>query len=359
MIDSGLRFSEHEQVVIRNDPASGLCAIIAIHSTALGAAAGGTRFRAYPTEAAAFKEALELSRAMTLKNSLAGTRCGGGKAVIMAGSAGKSTQILEAYGRLVESLGGRYITACDVGTDTNDLRVIGNETAFVTGRSREDGGLGDTAELTALSVLYAMETAAQFRWGTADLAKRTVNVLGVGKVGARLVEHLLERGAEVRVSDVNADAITSLRASHPKLEVLDPAEMIDKPAEIFSPCALGGVLNTESLGRLRAEIICGAANNQLESPNIADELQSAGVCYVPDYLANSGGVIQGAAEYFGEGMDSALETLARLRQTTAQVLSTAATNKTSTVAAADDLAWQRINVARGQSTEPVAAGTRN
>jgi len=342
-VATGTSFEDYEKIVIRNDAKSGLRAVIAVHSTALGPALGGTRFRTYPSVAHGLEEALMLSRAMTFKHAVAGTRCGGGKAVIIAGKEGKSPQVLAEYADLVESLSGQYVTACDVGTDTRDLAQIASRTRYVTGRSRDEGGLGETAELTALGVLYAMEAAAGVVWGSRDLEGKTVSVLGVGKVGAGLVEHLMARNARVRVADISAVAVEDLASRHPRVEVVDVDSILSESADVFSPCALGGVLTPEVVAGLRAEIVCGAANNQLASAEVAEQLRDGGICYVPDYLANCGGVIQGAAEYFGEGMEAALGTLAQVRATTERVLLDAMASGTTTLAATDALARDRIS----------------
>ena len=284
----------HEQVVFCSDPGSGLRAVIAIYSTALGPALGGTRFHPYPSEEAAVADVLALSRAMAYKNSLAGLDLGGGKAVIMGNPRTDKTEpLLRAYGRFVESLGGRYLTACDVGTYNADLDVVARETRFAHGRSEAYGGCGDSSVLTAFGVFQGMRAAAQHCWGDPALAGRTVAVAGVGKVGTWLVDHLVDDGADVVITDVDPAAVSRVRTRHPQVTaVADTEALVRTPHDVFAPCALGGALDDETVDALPAQIVCGGANNQLAHPGIPDLLQKRGILYAPDYLVNAGGVIQ-------------------------------------------------------------------
>ncbi len=293
--------SGHEQVVFCSDRASGLRAVIAIHSTALGPALGGTRFYPYPSEDAAVADALALSRAMSYKNSLAGLDLGGGKAVIIGDPhTDKTEALLRAYGRFVESLGGRYLTACDVGTYNADLDVVARETRFAHGRSLAYGGCGDSSVLTAYGVFQGMRAAAQHRWGKPSLAGRTVGVSGVGKVGSWLVDRLVEDGADVVVTDVDAGAVERALARHPAVDaVADTETLVRTPTDVYAPCALGRALDDETVAVLEAEIVCGGANNQLAHEGIVAELMRRGVLYAPDYLVNAGGVIQVEDERHG------------------------------------------------------------
>jgi valine dehydrogenase (NAD+) len=283
-----------EQVVYCHDEASGLRAIIAIHSTALGPALGGTRFHPYADEAAALADVLNLARGMAYKNALAGLDLGGGKAVILGDPARDKTEaLLRAYGRFVESLGGRYYTACDVGTYVADMDVVARESRFVTGRSPEFGGAGDSSILTAFGVYQAMRACALDRWDAEDLNGRRVGIAGVGKVGRYLIGHLLEDGAEVVAADVNAAAIDWVRANYPTVRIVDSTdELIRTGLDVYAPCALGGALDDDTITVLSAEVVCGAANNQLAHPGIDKTLADRGVLYAPDYLVNAGGVIQ-------------------------------------------------------------------
>ncbi|MCC3764719.1 valine dehydrogenase [Glycomyces sp. TRM65418] len=337
--------SGHEQVVFCHDPDSGLRAIIAIYSTALGPALGGTRFYPYASEEEALTDVLHLSEGMAYKNAIAGLDHGGGKAVIWGDpNVDKSEPLLRAYGRFVDSLGGRYVTACDVGTYVEDMDHVARETRHVSGRSPEAGGAGDSSILTAFGVFQAMRAAAQHRWGAVDLTGRTVGVAGLGKVGRHLVPHLLEAGAEVVACDVDPAAVGWAAGNFPQVRIVEGTdELIAAGIHVYAPCAMGGVLNDQSLKALDAEIICGAANNQLAEPHIADELERAGILYCPDYVVNSGGVIQVADEYDGAfDFKRAERRTAGIFATTARILERAKGEGITPLAAADAIAEERI-----------------
>jgi valine dehydrogenase (NAD+) len=335
----------HEQVVFCQDPPSGLRAIIAIYSTRLGPALGGTRFYPYPDEGAALADVLRLSRAMAYKNALAGLDHGGGKAVIIGDPAQlKSEALLRAYGRFVESLGGRYVTACDVGTYSEDMDIVARECGHVTGRTPANGGAGDSSVLTAFGVYQGMLAAAEHAWGSADLSGRRVAVEGVGKVGRRLVGHLAEAGARILICDVSAGAIERVRAEHPEAEVAaSAAELAAADMDVYSPCALGGSVTAAAVGSLSARIICGGANNQLAEPGLEKQLADRGVVYVPDYLVNAGGVIQVADELRGFSFDRAKARAAGILDTTRRILALAAQEGVPPAVAADRLAERRIS----------------
>ncbi|NEW28944.1 Glu/Leu/Phe/Val family dehydrogenase [Nocardia cyriacigeorgica] len=285
----------HEQVVFCEDDKTGLKAIIAIHSTALGPALGGTRFYPYADESAALQDVLRLSWGMTYKAAAAGVHLGGGKAVIIGDPAtDKSEQLLAAYARFVDTLGGRYITAGDVGTDTDDLDVIGRHTRHVTGRSVAAGGSGDSARLTALGVFHSMRAGAESVWGAPTLAGRTVGVEGAGKVGRELIALLLADGAEVCVADVNEAAMQRVAEQHPSVRLLGAVSTA--PVDVYAPCALGATLTSTSAADIEAKLICGAANNQLADPGVERLLTERGITWVPDFVANAGGLIQVAGE---------------------------------------------------------------
>ena len=294
-----------EQVVFCHDQPTGLRAIIAIHSTALGPALGGTRFHPYPDEAAALADVLNLARGMAYKNALAGLDLGGGKGVIIGDPATAKTEgLLRAYGRFVQSLGGRYLTACDVGTYVRDMDVVARECEFATGRSPEFGGAGDSSILTAFGVFQGMRACAQEQWGDTSLRGRRVGIAGVGKVGRYLTGHLLEAGAEVVVTDVYSGALDWVRENHPQARIVDSTEaLIAGGLDIYAPCALGGALDDAVVETLTATVVCGAANNQLAHPGVDKALADRGVLYAPDYLVNAGGVIQvgDEAAYLGRG----------------------------------------------------------
>src|SRR6476469_7869915 len=266
---------EHEQVVFCNDPATGLRAIIALHNTALGPGLGGTRFYPYASTDAAVRDVLALSRGMTYKNSLAGLDLGGGKAVIIGDPATlKSEALLRAYGRFVQSLNGRYYTACDVGTFSVDMDAIANECSYVTGRTVAHGGAGDSSVLTAYGVFQGMRAAAEVTWGTDSLAGRTVGVAGVGKVGRHLVRHLIEDGATVVVTDVYQPSVDRIRDEYPQVTAAASTEaLVASPLDVYAPCALGGALTDEVVDVLSARLVCGAPKNQLAHPGLEKALE--------------------------------------------------------------------------------------
>ncbi|TYP87882.1 Glu/Leu/Phe/Val family dehydrogenase [Blastococcus xanthinilyticus] len=336
--------SGHEQVVFCSDPGSGLRAIIAVHSTALGPALGGTRFYPYPSEDAAVADALRLSAAMTYKNSLAGLDLGGGKAVIIGDPrTGKTEALLRAYGRFVQSLGGRYLTACDVGTTNADLDLVARETRYAHGRSEAYGGCGDSSVLTAYGVFQGMRAAAQHCWGSPSLAGRTVAVAGVGKVGSWLVGHLADDGADVVVTDVDPEAVRRLQARHPGVRaVADTATLVRTPHDVYAPCALGGALDEETVEALPGRVVCGGANNQLATPEAAERLRGRGILYAPDFLVNAGGVIQVEDERHGFSFERAQAKASGIHDVALRVFALADAEGISPAVAADRLAEERI-----------------
>jgi len=339
----------HEQVVFCQDEASGLRAIIGIYSTALGPALGGTRFHPYASEEEALADVLNLSRAMAYKNAVAGLDHGGGKAVILGDPARDKTEaLLRAYGRFVQSLGGRYITACDVGTYVEDMDVVARECEFVTGRSPNNGGAGDSSILTAYGVFQGMRAAAAHVWGTPTLAGRRVGVVGVGKVGRHLVEHLRADGAAVVVTDVNERAIERIRAAHPEVDVVaDTDALLHEPIDVYAPCALGGALDDPTVAALTAKIVCGGANNQLEHPGVEKLLDERGILYTPDYVVNSGGVIQVADEIGGFDFERAQAEVTGIFDTTRTIFELAEAEGVPPAVAADRLAERRMAAVAG------------
>ena len=334
----------HEQVVHCYDEPTGLKAIIALYSTALGPSLGGTRFYPYASESDALVDVLNLSKGMAYKASLAGLDLGGGKAVIIGDpKRDKSEVLLRAYGRFVQSLGGRYITACDVGTYPQDMDVVARECDFVTGRSLAHGGAGDSSVLTAFGVFQGMRAAAETVWGTPTVRGRRVGVAGVGKVGRHLVGHLLDDGARVVVSDVDPDAVAAVTAAHPEVEVAADADsVVAMDLEVYAPCALGGSLSDEVVEALSASVVCGAANNQLAHDGIEKTLADKGIVYAPDYCVNSGGLIQVADELEGFSFERAKVRAAGIFDTTRDVLALAAAEGVPPSIAADRLAEQRM-----------------
>ncbi|MFJ9417069.1 Leu/Phe/Val dehydrogenase [Streptomyces sp. NPDC101227] len=335
----------HEQVVLCQDRASGLKAVIALHSTALGPALGGTRFHPYASEEEAVQDALNLSRGMSYKNALAGLDHGGGKAVIIGDpDVIKTEELLLAYGRFVASLGGRYVTACDVGTYVADMDVVARTNKWTTGRSPENGGAGDSSVLTAYGVFQGMRASAQHQWGDPTLRGRKVGIAGVGKVGHHLVEHLLKDGAEVVITDVRSESVDRILARHPQVTAVADTEALIRTEglDVYAPCALGGALSDESVPVLTAKVVCGAANNQLAHPGVEKDLSDRGILYAPDYVVNAGGVIQVADELHGFDFDRCKAKAAKIFDTTLAIFARAKTDGIPPAAAADRLAEARM-----------------
>lgn len=331
-----------EQVVYCHDAGTGLRAIVAIHSTALGPALGGTRFFPYASEDDALVDVCRLAKGMTYKHAVCGNDLGGGKAVIIGDpSIVRSEALLRAYGRFVEGLNGRYLTAEDVGTTQADMDVIRRETRHVTGVSESLGGSGDPSPATAWGVLWAMKAVAERLWGTPSLAGRHVCIAGVGKVGGALAAHLAAEGAKLTVSDVRPAAVDVLVDHHGAVAVA-PEAAHTVACDIFSPCALGAVLNPSTIPELRCDAVVGSANNQLASPADAERLRHRGIVYAPDFVANAGGVINIAEEPHGYDQDRAYDRIRTIYETLLQVFERAEADGSTTAAAADRLAEERI-----------------
>ena len=293
-------FDGHELVVFGNDARTGLRAIIAIHSTTLGPAAGGCRMRPYATTAEAVADVLRLSRGMSYKNAMAGLALGGGKAVIMGDSRkAKTAELFEAFGRLVDSLGGRYVTAEDVGTTITDMSNVARATRYVAGLGTAPGRAGgDPGPKTALGVHLGIKAAVKFRLGRSDLKGVKVAIQGLGGVGQHLCGLLAAEGAELFVADVQPAAVQRAQEQF-KAHPVAVEEVLALDVDVLSPCALGAVLNSKSIPKLRARIVAGAANNQLAQDGDGAALQAAGVLYAPDYIINAGGIISVSREYQG------------------------------------------------------------
>jgi len=284
---------------------------------------------------------------MAYKNALSGLDHGGGKGVIIGDPAVDKTEaLLRAYGRFVESLGGRYVTACDVGTYVSDMDIVGKETRFATGRSAANGGAGDSSVLTAYGVFQGMRASAAHVWGTPSLAGRTIGIAGVGKVGRLLTGLLLQDGARVVVTDVNAAAVEALREEHHEVDVVaDVDTLVRADLDVYAPCALGGALDDTTVQVLNAKVVCGAANNQLVAEGVdgtAESLMARGITYAPDFLVNAGGVIQVSDELRGFNFARAKQRTEGIFDATASVLRTADAKGISPAVAADHLAEARM-----------------
>jgi valine dehydrogenase (NAD+) len=340
-------FAGHERVVVAQDPASGVRMVVALHSTVLGPALGGTRMAPYADSpepgAAAYADALRLSRAMTYKNALAGLDHGGGKGVIVADPDRKDPALLHAYGHLVASLNGSYVTAGDVGMTVSDMDVIGEVCRWTTGRSPDRGGVGDSGILTALGVFRGLQAAAEWVFGTSDLSARRVGVVGAGKVGGRLIGHLVAAGATVVAVDPSPGVRTAVRDAHPGVRFADSLDaLLAEGPDILSPNAMGGLLTADLVPRLGVRLVCGGANNQLAEPAVGDLLAERGIVYAPDFMVNCGGVIQVAEELVGGDLDRARERTERVFPTTLRVLERAAAEGITPVSAAEREAEDRI-----------------
>ena len=310
----------HEEVLYHRDAATGLRTIIAIHSTALGPALGGTRWYPYDDVEAALRDVLRLSLAMTAKSAVAGLDLGGGKAAVIGSPADRTPEQLAAYARAVNHLEGRYITTTDVGTTTADLDQLAGFTSHIVGTSPERGGSGDTSALTAETVMLGMRAALRVAFGDESLEGRRVVVVGVGKVGGRVARACAAEGAGVGVADVWSEGAERLAAAI-GADVLDPATAYAEPCDVLSPNALGGVLNAESIPGLRCRVICGAANNQLlRDPEDAELLAEHGILYAPDYVVSAGGVINVAVELDGYSEERARAIAGRVYPTTLEIL---------------------------------------
>ena len=338
----------HEQIVFGSDAASGLRCIIAIHSTALGPSLGGTRFFPYDSEADALEDVLRLSRGMTYKAACAGLDLGGGKAVILGDpDSDKSEALLRAYGRVVQSLGGRYITACDVGTYPADMAVIARETRWVTGMDPIDGGSGDSGVATAFGVSIAARAVAEHLWGQPSFAGHHVAVQGLGKVGARVVEYLGADGCKLTVADIDEDAVDRVAARFP-VDVVKPDDIIDVDADLLSPNALGAILTDETIPRLQVAAVCGGANNQLGTIDDAQRLQDRRILYAPDYVVNAGGVIQVSDELHPTGYSNerALRKVEQIGRMLREIFALADEQRVTTEVAAERVAERRIESVR-------------
>ncbi len=330
----------HEQVVFCHDAAVGYRAIIAVHSTALGPATGGTRFWPYPSTEAALMDVLRLSRGMTYKNAAAGLPLGGGKAVIIGDNRRTEgrTALFKAHGRFVNRLGGTFITAEDVGTTPADFEAAAWETPYVAGFGARGG---DPSPWTARGVLRGIQATAHHLWGSDELRGRTMVLQGCGNVGAALARLLHVAGARLVVTDADPVRAARTAAAVRGTSVL-PDEIFDQPGDLFVPCALGAVLNDETIPRLRVAAICGAANNQLQGEHHAAALEARGILYAPDYIVNAGGVISGTVALCGETQEGMEARVHGIYDTTRQVLDLARSEHLTPAAAADRFAEARL-----------------
>ncbi|HEU4641873.1 MAG TPA: Glu/Leu/Phe/Val dehydrogenase [Gemmatimonadaceae bacterium] len=329
----------HEQLVLCSDPSVGYRGIIAVHSTTLGPALGGTRFWSYATDEEAIVDALRLARGMTYKNAVAGLNLGGGKSVIIGDNRTTNREmIFRAHGRFVEGLGGRYVTAEDVGTSTSDMDFVHMETDYVTGLQ---GRSGDPSPVTAHGVFRAILASAKHRWGTDDLSGKTVAIQGCGHVGYYLAKELQGAGAKLVVTDIDAERVKQV-VDECGARAVEPGEIYGVKADIFAPCALGAIINDKTIPQLKVEIVAGAANNQLLEERHGDMLEARGILYAPDYVANAGGVINVYSELAGWDAARALRKADEIYTTILGVFEIAKAEGIPTYEAADRLAERRL-----------------
>jgi leucine dehydrogenase len=339
----------HEGVFFCSDPEVGLRGIIAIHDTTLGPALGGCRMKAYSSEAEALTDVLRLSRAMTYKSSMAGLNLGGGKSVVILDRPEQKTpELLKAFAERIALLKGNYIGAGDVGSDTHDLHLMKQHCPYITGLAKEDGGLGDSSILTSLGVFKGIQAAVKEKLGRDDLDGLKVAIQGAGKVGFHLVEHLLNSGCKVYMSDINEKALQHAKEVYPSIEICDSLQLFDKEVDVFSPNAIGGVITEGVAHGLKAKILAGGANNPLGDEKVAKILHQRGILYAPDFVINAGGVIMVAFELEKLSFEAAEKKTLDIYNTTLRVFEYAKSHNLLPWDAARELAIKRIQEAQAQ-----------
>ncbi|MCQ6273761.1 branched-chain amino acid dehydrogenase [Bacillus sp. V3B] len=342
---------DYEQLVFCQDRQSGLKAIIAIHDTTLGPALGGTRMWTYESEEAAVEDALRLARGMTYKNAAAGLNLGGGKTVIMGDPRkDKSEELFRAFGRYIQGLNGRYITAEDVGTTVEDMDIIHEETNFVTGISPAYGSSGNPSPVTAYGVYRGMKAAAKAAFGTDSLEGKVIAIQGIGNVAYSLCHHLHNEGAKLVVTDINKEAVQRAVEEF-CATVVQPDEIYGVECDIYAPCALGATINDRTIPQFKAKVIAGSANNQLKDPKHGDRIHEMGIVYAPDYVINAGGVINVADEMYGYNSERALKKVETIYNNIEKVLAISKRDHIPTHVAADRMAEERIHKLRNSRSQ--------
>ncbi|MET3696273.1 leucine dehydrogenase [Bacillus oleivorans] len=341
-IFKNMEMYDYEQLVFCQDKASGLKAIIAIHDTTLGPALGGTRMWTYESEEAAIIDALRLAKGMTYKNAAAGLNLGGGKTVIIGDPRkDKNEEMFRAFGRYIQGLNGRYITAEDVGTTVEDMDLIHEETDFVTGISPAFGSSGNPSPVTAYGVYRGMKAAAKEAFGSDSLEGKVVAVQGVGNVAYTLCQYLHDEGAQLIVTDIHKDAVQRAVENF-GAKAVGPDEIYSVECDIFAPCALGAIINDETINQLNAKVIAGSANNQLKETRHGDIIHEMGIVYAPDYVINAGGVINVADELYGYNRDRAMKKVEQIYNNIEKVIEISKRDNIPTYVAADRMAEERI-----------------
>lgn len=344
-------FDNHEQIVFCNDKDTGLKAIIGIHNTVLGPALGGTRMWNYTNEWEALNDVLRLSRGMTYKSAISGLNLGGGKAVIIGDAkVDKTPEMIIRFGEFVNSLSGKYITAEDVGTTTEDMDSIHNVTKFVTGISESRGGSGNPSPVTAYGVFMGMKAAAKYKFGTDNLDGKKVLVQGIGHVGETLVDYLTKEGARVQITDINQGRVEEVSKKY-GAQIFTGNDLYSADVDIYSPCALGATINDETIHKIKAQVIAGAANNQLANEKIHGQLlKEKGIAYAPDFLINAGGIINVYGEIVGYGKEEAKRRTENIYNTTLEIFSFAEIQGVTTHQAALSIAEKRIEERKKEKT---------
>ncbi|MBQ0787341.1 MAG: Glu/Leu/Phe/Val dehydrogenase [Oceanihabitans sp.] len=347
-----MSFDDHEQIVFCNDKDTGLKAIIGIHNTVLGPALGGTRMWKYNNEWEALNDVLRLSRGMTFKAAITGLNLGGGKAVIIGDAKTQKTpELMRKFGEFVHSLSGKYITAEDVGMETSDMDLVREVTPYVTGISESKGGAGNPSPITAYGVFMGMKAAAKYKFGSDILEDRKVIVQGIGHVGESLVEHLTNEGAKVIISDINQERLHEVSKKY-GATIYTGSDIYSEEVDIYAPCALGATINDDTINRIRAKVIAGAANNQLaEEAKHGAILQEKGIVYAPDFLINAGGIINVYAELEGYDKKEIMRKTQNIYNTTLEILSNADTNGITTNQAALNIAKSRIEARKLENSK--------
>lgn len=345
-----LSFDNHEQIVFCNDKDTGLKAIIGIHNTVLGPALGGTRMWNYNNEWEALNDVLRLSRGMTFKSAITGLNLGGGKAVIIGDAKTQKTpELMKKFGEFVHSLSGRYITAEDVGMETSDMDLVREVTPYVTGISESKGGAGNPSPITAYGVFMGMKAAAKFKFGSEILEDKVVYVQGIGNVGEALVEHLVNEGAQVVITDINKDRLEMVRDKY-GVSIYEGNDLFSETMDIYAPCALGATINDATITKLKAKVVAGAANNQLENEQKHGlQLQERGIVYAPDFLINAGGIINVYAELENYGRQEIMRKTENIYNTTLEILERSLESQLTTNDAAMRIAKERIETRKREN----------
>jgi leucine dehydrogenase len=345
-------FDNHEQIIFCNDKDTGLKAIIGIHSTVLGPALGGTRMMQYCNEWEALNDVLRLSRGMTYKAAITGLNLGGGKAVIIGDSKTQKTpELMRRFGEFVHSLSGKYITAEDVGMHTEDMDIVREVTPYVTGMSESKGGAGSPSPITAYGVFMGMKAAAKFKYGSDILEDKKVFVQGIGSVGEALVEHLVNEGADVSIVDIDQERLEIVGSKY-GVSIYEGEDLYNEEMDIYAPCALGATINDDTIYRLKADIVAGAANNQLVEENKHGRiLQERGIVYAPDFLINAGGIINVYAELEDYDRQEIIRKTENIYNTTLEILENAKTNNLTTFNAAYNIASERIETRKRENSK--------